>query len=310
MTGKIVGFFIIVIVVIGIFVAIYNSGILGRAGELLNSIGTSSSTPGSVYTPLPYVPPSQPGTGGTAGSPGGTTIGPPATPTPIPSYEIPPGMTAAQLSPYFHEVRFGGLSAGSAYSYGQITLYAYPNNASSSIDVTGWQIKANHGGEYIPQAVSLYDPSGLTPESDIFLKNGDVLYLYSSSAPVNLRLNECIGYLPNKTQFTPQLPQSCPPLDLSAISSFSGACQNYIETLGSCTEPNLSSPYVPQNDYACVSYLENNFNYSSCYDNHVADSNFLSNQIWAFMGSSPIDQFHDQVELLDRNGLVVDTYSY
>jgi hypothetical protein len=309
MTGKLIGFFVILIVVIAIFVAIYNSGILNTAGNFLSTLGTSgTSTPNSSPVFTPYVLPT--GGAGTGATPGGAPSGQPATPTPIPSYEIPPGMTASQLSPYFHEVRFGGLSPASAYSYGQISLYAYPPDASTTIDVTGWKVQSLRGGEYIPQAVNVYDPSGLTPESDIVLKYGDALYLYSSSGPVNLRLNECIGYLPNRAQFTPQLPQTCPVPDYSAIATFSGACQNYIESLGSCGEPNMASPSIPQNDYACVSYLENNFSYHSCYDSHVGDPNFLSNQIWVFMGSSPLDALHDTVKLLDRNGLVVDVYSY
>ena len=65
------------------------------------------------------------------------------------------------------------------------------------------------------QAVSIYDPSGLSAPSDIRLASGDTLYLYSTAAPVNLRINECVGYLPNQSQFNPQLPQNCPYLDRS-----------------------------------------------------------------------------------------------
>lgn len=320
MTGKLVAMFLIFIVIAGIALAIYRSGILSQAGNFLSSFGTSSSTASSSGF-FSYIPPSAapaPGSGGGPGAYGsGGTYGygarptpmPESTPTPIPSYEIPPGLTAAQLSPYFHQVRFGGFAPNG--SYGSITFYTSFANPSTTVDVTGWDVQALRGGEYIPQAVNLYDPSGLTPASDIILKNGDVLYLYSGTGPVNLRLNECVGYLPNRaTQFAPNLPLSCPALNYSAFSSFSGACQNYIQSLGSCMPPNLADPRIPQNDYSCVMYLENHLNYHSCYYEHASDPNFLSNQIWVFMGGSPFDPFHNQVELLDRSGLVVDTYSY
>ena len=288
-------FFVILIIVVGIGLYIYNSGVLGKGFSALNSFsfGTSTSPgPAPIYS------------SGAPSNSAGTTYVPP---TSIPPSEIPSGFTASELSPYFHEIRFGGVSAG---TYGQVSLYAYQSQGTASIDVTGWEVKGNRGGFYIPQAVNLYDPLGLTPASNIWLKSGDVLDMYSTSAPVNLRLNECIGYLPNRSQFNPQLPQNCPYIDRSQIQSFTGACQNYIQSLGGCQEANLANPSIPINDDACRTYLVDNFNYRSCFESHQADSNFLSNQVWAWMGSSPFDQYHDNIELVDRNGLLVDLYSY
>ncbi len=310
MGGKILLIFILV-VALGVGLYVYNSGVVGKGFNYLDSLASRSST-------LPTF-----GTTGTSATPGrelappdNTAVSAPrdrysATSTVSPA-EIPAGFTANQLSPYFHEVRFGGVSPARSYSsYGEISLYAYPNVTTSSIDVTGWQVRANHGGEYIPQAVNVYDPLGLNPVSDIWLKSGSDLNLYSTSAPVNLRLNKCIGYLPNgKTQFVPQLPQTCPSIDQSVIHSFTGACQSYIMSLNGCAEANMSNPLIPQNDYACINYLENNFSYHSCFEAHEGDANFLSNQIWVFNGSSPLDPLHDQVKLLDRNGLLVDFYTY
>ncbi len=146
----------------------------------------------------------------------------------IPASEIPPGFTAAQLSPYFKQVRFGGVSAATLYNYGQITLVASFYNSTGTIDVTGWRVVGHDGNEYVTQAVNLYAPTGLAPESDIQMKSGDYLYLYSSSAPFNLRLNECTGYMANVANFVPALPQTCPYINYSQLQSFSGACQNFI----------------------------------------------------------------------------------
>ncbi|MGC9968567.1 MAG: hypothetical protein ABSC29_02435 [Minisyncoccia bacterium] len=297
-------FVIVAIVLLGALIYAYNSGMIsGGTGGLNLTWLLPHFTSSSLNTNLnsPYIPPAAP--------PTGTFVGSVQTSSPN-SWDVPAGFTASQLSPYFHQVRFGGVSAGSLYSYGQISFYAYPTAQTSSIDVTSWHIKSNRGGEYIPQAVTVYDPLGLNPATDILLKNGDMLNLYSTWAPVNLRLNKCIGYLPNKTQFNPQLPQNCPYIDRSTLQSFSGACQNYILSLGSCQMANLSDIRIPQNDYSCVNYLQNNFNYKSCFDAHYADADFLSHEVRAWTGSSPLDQSHDNVYLFDRNGLLVDTYSY
>lgn len=301
MGAKIVGAVFIIVIVLGIIVYVYNSGVVGTGFNFLKSVAplTPMSSPSGGY-----VPPA-------ASSPTGSAT---TTPTINPA-DIPPGFTANQLSPYFHEVRFGGASAApppqlGSTAYGTITLYTSYANSSTTIDVTGWEIKTNRGGEYIPKAVNYYDPLGLNPPTDIVLKNGDTLSIYSSSAPVNLRLNECIGYLPNRSQFNPELPQTCPSIDTSGIQSFSGACQNYIMSLGGCEQPDLSSPQIPAYDYSCKEYLANRFNYRWCYDTYFSDPRFLSNQVEVWMGSSPLDQYHDQVELLDRNGLLVDFYSY
>jgi hypothetical protein len=288
---------LLVVVVLGLGLYVYNSGVVGKGINYLNTLAEHSST-----APL-YVPPS---------SGGGNVITTPSAPTTIEPVQTSTTPVAnATTSPYYGEVGFGEVYAGSGGSGGEISLDAYPKNASETIDVTGWLIEGNHGGIYIPQAVNVYDPLGLAPETDILLHYGDYLDIYESSAPVNLRLNECIGYLPNRSQFNPELPQNCPSTyNPSTTQAFTGACQNYINSLGSCQQPDMSSPEIPSNDYACVQYLENNFNYSSCFNQHDTDPNFLSNQVWVWTGSTPLDPYHDNVKLLDNNGLVVATYSY
>lgn len=308
MAPKLIGFIFILLIVAGVGLYLYNSGPIGQGISYFRSTVPS-------YTGVK--PPS--GGGGSvggSGNGGGTVIAPSSngTQTINPS-EIPTGFSADQLSPYFHEVRFGGVSAGpprvlGATGYGQITLNADFSNASTTVDMAGWQIKTNRGGEFIPQAVNVYDPLGLNPPTDIVLKDGDQLNLYSTSAPVNLRLNECIGYLPNRSQFNPELPQTCPYITSAGLQAFSGACQNYILSLNGCREPDLGSPQVPAYDYSCKQYLTDRFNYHWCFDAYFSDPHFLSNQVDVWTGSSPLDQYHDQVELLDRNGLLVDFYSY
>jgi hypothetical protein len=308
----------IVVILLGVFVlglVIYavNSNIVGKLSSPFGSLfhyssstwfpqASSTLSPGGNTAYLTAAPSPAPSGGQAAQN---------ATAT-IPASEIPAGFTLAQLSPYFKKITFNGAWAGSGSSYGEISLSSYGLGASDTVDITGWQIKTNNSGEYIPQAINLYDPSGLTAPSDILLGQDQYVYLYSSQGPFNLRLNECIGYIANSNKFDPELPDSCPYIDPTAISAmgFTGACENYIYSLGSCQIPDLNSIQIPENDAACRDYLENNFNYKACFDAHAGDADFLSNQWWIWMGSSPLDPYHDVVNLFDKNGLLVDQYSY
>jgi hypothetical protein len=310
MGGKIIAILFLVLVLGGV-IYVFRSGVVGKGiSELSGAFHASSSSFNLTLAPSSPMPPVSP----TFIYQSSTSTISSATPTStINPADIPAGFTATQLSSYFHAVRFGGMSPASPYSYGsygQITLYASFAQGAEPIDVTGWKITSNRGGEYLPQAINLYDPSGLTPPGDIMFASGQSLYIYSSPGPFNVRLNECIGYIAAQNKFTPALPQTCPYVDRSGISSFTGACQNFIQTIGNCQVPDLNNPQIPSNDYACRDYIKDNFNYRACYNAHVADANFLSNQWWIWMGSSPLDPYHDNVYLYDRNGLLVDMYTY
>lgn len=336
MAGKII-FIFVVVVALGLGLYLFTSGAFVKGAQGFNAMfpkptsspaahASSSSQGGSGWLSflsllgpgnsrpisLPGVAGSDSGSGSAAGggASGGTSGGATGAPAINPA-EIPAGYTAAQLSPYFHQVRIGGAYPATIYNYGSVSLYEYGYyNATATIDVSGWRIVGTTGNEIVPQAENVYDPTGFAPETDILMKSGDTLYLYSTSAPFNLRLNKCIGYVAHVANFVPALPQSCPYTDQAQIRELGGQCQNYIYTIGQCQQPNFSDPRIPQTDYACMSYLENNYTYRSCFNQHYTDADFLSNQIWAWTGSNIVSQYHDTLKLFDRNGLLVDLYSY
>ncbi len=301
MAGKI-AFIIIVLIAGGGLLYIARSGVIGSTIQALHIVplyhATNTGGTGSSIS-------SGSGTGSSQIDSGNQT-----TTRTIDPRDIPAGFTASQLSPNFRKVRINGASYGSYYSYGTITLSGYSIPASTTINITGWNIKAKHGGEYIPQAINVYEPSGLTPATDIILKPNDNVYLYSSPGPFNIRINKCIGYIALNNRLTPSLPSNCPYLDRSQIQNFTGACQNYVQSISSCSSPNLNDPRIPFNDFACRNFIANHFSYYSCFNDHSTDADFLSSQVWVWTGSNVIDQYHDQIQLLDRNGLVVDVYSY
>ncbi len=223
--------------------------------------------------------------------------------------QIPTGFSIKDLSPYFQKV---SISASPGYfgSYSQITIRDNMQSSEGTVKITGWLMKGNRGSQYIPQAVSVYDPSGFTSQSDIFFKNGDSLTIYSTASGIgiNLRMNKCIGYLANANKFNPPLYQSCPYLNRSEIINFTGQCQSYIFSLGSCQMP-AANPPIPVNDYACAQYLSK-LNYAGCFESHRNDYDFLSNQWYAWSGSQFLDYQHDHLLLFDKQGLLVAEYNY
>jgi hypothetical protein len=306
MLGRIIGAVVLVIIAITVIISAYRK--ISPSWERFTAKLASSTPHGegvSYYAPAASPsPPPAPATSSAAQDykrPPERQINP---------AEIPPGFTLADLSPYFKKIRIGSASPAYFGSYEQVTLYAYLD-AGERVKVSGWQLKSNRGSQTVPKAVNFYEPSGLSPEEDIYLENGHTLYMYSAVSPVgrNLRLNKCIGYLESFLDFTPPLPQVCPAVDRAEIAGFSGQCQDLILSLGSCRLPPPNPP-VPVNDYACRNFLDR-LNYGGCVSRYRTDSDFLSKEwrVWYGTGTFLSDR-HDRVFLLDSEGKLVDVYSY
>jgi len=236
----------------------------------------------------------------------------------IPDYSIPSGFTRAALSPNFQKVRISSAFASNYSGYpSQIQLYAYLTNGEK-INITDWRIKTNHGEFIIPQAVNIYDFSGFSFEQDIIIFGSANINIYTSRSPINLnfRLNKCTGYLQNNYSFNPALPRNCPTVQRSEVSYFSGQCQNYVFSLGSCAAPSISfSNSLPGNDEgnACRQFLSA-INQNACYQKHRWEADFLSNEWRIWMNwtnyNNILDSQHDTVRLFDTQGLLVDEYIY
>jgi len=193
------------------------------------------------------------------------------------------------------------------------TLRTY--SLKSPINISGWSIKSNKGDLLeIPQAVNDYDPFGSTEPSDIILNSGDYLNLYSSKSPTakNLRLNKCTGYLNNIFTFDPTFPKSCFRIDRDEITSFTGACQSYILALRTCEEPSSTdiNKFQDPLDAGCRELLRG-LNYRGCYDHYYLDTNFLSKELRVWLDKDfSLDPQHDRLLLFDKEGLLVDEYTY
>lgn len=230
-----------------------------------------------------------------------------------PTVTPPPGFTTAELSPYYGDIKIGSVYI-TTYGTSQISLSASYNMGSSTVDVTGWEIESNKGKEFmLPQAVADFTPLGFGGNADVTLSSGGRLDIYNGASPINrnLEINRCMGYLNNTYKFTP--PLQCSYLnmyDRSDISSFSGKCQNYIMSLGSCHVPTPNDLNSFVGEPACRSFLQR-FSYTGCYDLARNSPNFFTGNWTAWIpGPWSFDQSHDRVLLLDKSGLLVDEYIY
>lgn len=233
----------------------------------------------------------------------------------IPDNLIPLGFKREQLSPFFKKIKISSAYTSSwNIVSSQIRLYSYLSEGET-INMTNWKIKSNKQEITIPQAINIYEPSGISTQEDIIVsKNNSSINIYSNSSPLNknLRLNKCIGYLQNNYNFNPPLPNDCPSVPRSEINHLSGQCQSYILSLWECKLPDVSFyNSLPGNDQgnACRAFL-NTINHNTCYNKHRFDADFLSNEWRFWVNQNILDSQHDRLWLFDKNGLLADEYIY
>ncbi len=217
------------------------------------------------------------------------------------------------LSPYFRKVKISDIRVPYS-SYPSVITLRTSLNKEEEIDITDWKIEGKRGEATIPQGIEKYFP-GLSPRDNIIIKNNDTIYLSSGQGPLgkkrSFRPNKCLGYLTESGDSSLSLPRSCPKPSKEDISHLNPCCQEFILRISGCEVPDYSRDFRIYQDSECVSYLEKNFNYSSCFRNYVGDENFLWNSWYIFLNFDvATDDFCDTVYLRDQNGLFVDKYSY
>ena len=249
----------------------------------------------------------------------------PAGPVPIvadtlPQQPTPIGFSSAQLSPYYKQVRIDSVIRPDRNAYynagGQFAIYA-DRSMKQPVDVTGWSVRGNKSGSvFIPRAVSDYTPNtfGTPQNTNIMLESGGRVYVYGSQSTLgkNFRLNKCMGYLNENYKFDPSLPNECPRIDSGRLALLSGKCQDFVRSMNTCATPkpddfNRISGFVEDE----CRVLINKQNHISCYNDNYNSANFFSKE-WRTWNSDPMtfDTYHDRLVLFDKQGLVVDEYTY
>lgn len=231
----------------------------------------------------------------------------PIVPTPTP----PQGFALHDLSALFKKVRIVSVERPNQYGIGGSFTVQVESAIGSAVDVTGWEVRSNHGSIAIESA---YAPAGPVNQTRIVIRpaTSAVFYAAWSSFVKNIELNICTGYLNGTYALSPKLPNNCPRPARSEIVRFSGACQNFINSLSSCEVPTPSelNQYAVSGDTACRAFIDT-LTYEGCVKRYGTLSNFYSYGWRAWLGTElKFDRYHDRLLLFDEGSKLVDEYVY
>ncbi len=207
--------------------------------------------------------------------------------------------------------------------YGGTQEYLIIANQSQNnvpIVITGLQVQGVQSrlNVRIPQAWLLLFPDTSGEGEPVTLKPGERAYLITgrSANGKSFQLNKCAGYFEQGLNFAPPLPISCPrpindPLP-EPPNHLSENCLEYLQTIPACTTHSGSFPPNLQNDGGCQRYIQTHTSYDRCVSLHKNDSDFYSGEWRLYLGRDENlwSLRHDTIELKDRDGKLIHSYSY
>ena len=200
------------------------------------------------------------------------------------------------------------------YDLSKQYFYIY-NYSNMPVNITGFRVKSMQREVTIPQGVERVPPSLFAVPHDIVLQPSDHIIVSTKASPLgfNFKENLCIGYLKNNfpSDFYPSISFYCPQPDRSEYLNLDPACISFIESIPLCSSPE-NLPRQVSTDAECVNYLNQTFNYGSCFQKYSNNKDFLKGPWHAFLNlSEPIfRQRYERVILYDKLGNELDRYTY
>lgn len=296
------GFFVIILVFLAIY-AVYYFVTQIEFARLLSI--PRAINPFSTSSPVSPTTPTSGSGAATPSRPAGPVVSAPAARTPTP----PQGFTEADLSPHFEKAQISWVRPPNPAGIGAEFTLRVGNDAGSPIDVTGWYVRSNRGSVLIRGATTRAGPAN-HPAIVIRPGTSAVFYAAWGSFVKNLELNTCTGYLNDIYTLSPAVPNDCPRPPRSELINFSGACQNFINSLSSCKVPEPNDLNRFTTEAACRAFL-NTFSYQECVERYRGLSNFNSYGWRVWLGTEFVfDLLHDRLLLFDAAGKLVDEYIY
>jgi hypothetical protein len=230
------------------------------------------------------------------------------------------------ISPHRGTVRFDvwdadATSENAAEEY--LSLRAASTN-SEAVRITGWSVESLISGVRfpIPTGTLHFKLGEEAKQSTIHLAPGEYTHIVTGSSPTgtSFHTNTCIGQLMNYDAFYPRLPEQCPatstllPSTLANLKNMGEECLEYISTIAACEIPreeNMPADLLP----ACKAHIVKNVSYNQCVDNEYKKNAFkiYNGGGWYTYLDQPLELWrnkYDVIRLLDREGRVVDIYSY
>ncbi|MFA5172808.1 MAG: hypothetical protein WC435_00165 [Candidatus Paceibacterota bacterium] len=228
---------------------------------------------------------------------------------------LPEGFTSEDVSEYYERASISASpiseTSDPLKNPSTIRVSVNPQNGEK-INVTGWKIQGNKGALFIPRGTDYFVPTSGGTESDIIISKATTISIYSSLSPikVNFRTNRCIGYVSDMYSFKPSLGGSCYSIPSKDFNYLSGVCQDFVNLAnGRCRNPYSDKPEANYLSDDCKAVL-NRMNYTSCYNEHREDSDFLLSEFKIWTGMNILDSRHDRLLLYDKNNKLVDEYLY
>ena len=185
-----------------------------------------------------------------------------------------------------------------------------------TVNIDDWEIEGNDGKISIPEAVNYYEIPSLNKSGPIILEPGHYIIIYvGEESPIskNFRLNKCTGYLNDRGEFEWQLPNECPLPEKGDYKHLSGECQNYIRSLNRCElpDPNVTNSFIGEEGNECRAFVNSFFNVKNCYEYYEDQGNLLKNEWRVWINYQNVfDKNHDWLKLLNKEGKIIDEYTY
>jgi hypothetical protein len=230
----------------------------------------------------------------------------------------------SKRSPYYGKIRMSSISGLYQTDPNEEYLSFYTNiGKNETVKITGWYFKSEITGYFavIGKAALLPYPFTNT-ETDVILQQGDRVYLTKGFSPIGIsfRTNKCTGYFEENRSFYPGLPLQCPQAQYEKLPKFSSdydsndECVKTLQRIPQCTTvdskfirdlPDTISP-------SCKDYMTNQINYNTCVAVHFGDVDFPGDEYHLYLNKfgSLWRPMHDKIDLIDENGLIVDSVSY
>ncbi|MAF59684.1 MAG: hypothetical protein QF858_03880 [Candidatus Pacebacteria bacterium] len=193
-------------------------------------------------------------------------------------------------------------------------------SASEAISLSGWTLKSivSSARYEIPKATRV-SSSGLTAvDTKVLVEPGGEVVVVTGRSPngVSFLVNKCSGYWEQFQDFTPSISRQCPSPEEEFLVTgqsfigFGNDCVDFIERMPRCKIHTGELPV--EFPLSCRSFITSEINYPKCVERHVNDSDFYKNEWRVYLNRSQ-EVWREKRELItlyDRNGLIVDTFSY
>ncbi|MFH1643154.1 MAG: hypothetical protein ABH967_00750 [Patescibacteria group bacterium] len=218
-------------------------------------------------------------------------------------------------SPYFGKVEISSIKTQS--SSPSLIVLTSELSGNEKINIANWQIKSKVKSSTIPGATEKYYPNqDASPGSSLYISRNHKIYISGGFNPLgsnrNFRVNKCMGYLENYNDFPIDISTSCPKPTSEEIDYLSACCQKFIKNSSKCALPDYSNDESVMFDNECTTYIQNYFNYATCFNQYQKDNDFLEDSWHIYLNSSNLltNNTCDTLYLRDSNGLFVDKESY